>query len=931
METEMGTYTISSLTRLLENRELSDAESHKLYNNLGLLHTAAHAHRSALRAHREEKRICKRLASTTPSAPLRLDLAIAYRLCGDAMLKLDRLQDARGHLLTSRVAIIRAASDQHVRGLAIARSVPSSPAAQLELQAAVAAAAQTALSLALETRDLQHYRLATFASVEAALHATRLPVGPGGVRKAERDAILRGISLNMAIALSGAGRRDRAKAILYRVAGAARQQRDDKNLVRAVSNLAEEAGEDGDWALCARFVREWIRLARKADDGPDEGDALRKLAAALVEQRLFDDARVALERALELAGSRHAEREATLFLDVVKGEITKLAATGEQLEELEGQAAALERNGKFVEEARARLAAGERAFELGRFEDAVRLLGRYFVLVDEYGCNTGITGIKEPAHNTAVANIGEAMWSLKRYEEAVKWATRELTVYGDDVPGQAQAWCNLGVYLDDFGKRENAILALKQSIELANKCGEKEVLKRAQNNLEVVQSAMFNDAEPLAEDVEPAETPPDRLPEKPRERQPRLKPVFTSRQPDDVQSMAGQHLERRVSAPEPHPMQGVGSRGECSIIIESSQPMRRPAGALTECSQGHSSGNARRERLSAHTSGTTKATGNRSRDADRSHPSRDAETADRSSIGVRTFVDLASEYKALCAKRQHPRVPPRAMVINALRALSSTLLARGACDQPSNTPAKLDLSALLLSNHDISVVFETLSKLGAEHHILLDMRLNPLLTPAAYDCLDPRSFAAPSALPSLRKVDLSCSGVSASAVGVLVNALSDQGALSHVTHLNIAKNGLGKQSRPTAVAIGRLVTKAMRLEVLDISLNLLQNTFMQEFVEALDGPSLTQCGNASQRSLRSLDLHLNNRKVPSALLDVPDVDGTVHMFAKLFEILPALECVDVRACGASSEMRRRLRDLAAGFESFAQNIVTVSPAVHDDL
>lgn len=927
---------IATLTRLLENNELDDAESHKLYNNLGLAHAENHSYRLALRYHREEKRACKRLVSSSdPPSPSRLlDLAIAYRLCGDVMLKLDKLQDAHKNILENRQDIIRVASDQHIRGLHIARSVRNGGVpARVEVQAACAAVAQSALALALETRDELHYRHATFASVEAALHATKLPTGPGGVPKAKRDSMLLGISVNMAIALSGSGMRENAKQILYRVAGNARRAGDDKNFVRAISNLAEEAGEDGDWELCQRFVREWIRLARKHSDEPDEADALRKLAAALVERERYEDAKNALDRSLVLAGTRHAQEEARVFLAVVEREIEKRATAVVELGKLEEKAAALEKDGAFVEEAKARLAAGECAFELRRFEDAIRLLERYFVLVDEYGCNTGITEIPEPAHNTAVANIGEAMWSLKRFEQAVKWATRELTAYGDDIPGQAQAWCNLGVYLDDFGKKENAVLALKQSIELAKKCGEVEVLKRAENNLEVVHISMAKE-EKVDEAVElpvvKSVTPPD----------PAVDEIITSTmeaasdQPENfkIQSASG-NQERHVSAP--RLLRDLNVSDERSIIIDSTQLMNKPGTAVTDCSQGRTSRRSRRDVVSIQTSGTTKATAlnhdSHAADLSRSHPSRGATTADCSSIGVQKFVDLASEYKAVCAKRQHPPVPLRPMVVNSLRTLSSTLLARGACDEPSSTPVKLDLSALFLSNHDISVIFETLSRLSAEHHILLDVRLNPLLTPAAYDCLDPRSFTAPSALPSLRKLDISCSGVSTSVIGVLANALGEQGALSRVTHLNIAKNGLGKQSRPTANAVARLIIGAARLEVLDLSLNLLQNTFIEELVEELETPSMTQCGDMSQTPLRSLDLHLNNRKAPCALLDVDEVGATVQTFAKLFEILPVLECVDVRACGASSEMRRRLRELAAGFESFAQNIVTVSPAVPDDL
>lgn len=929
----MATYDIPALERALENTERNDAEAHKLFNNLGLAHAANRHYRQALRAHREEKRACKRLVAATarPTPPaLLLDLAIAYRLCGDVMLKLDKLLDARNNLLQRRADIIRVANDQHARGLAIARSVRSAGVpARVELQAACAALAQSALALALETKDLLHYRQAAFACVEAALYATQLPVGTSGVPSAARDSMLLGISVNMAIALSGLKLRDNAKKLLYRVAINARKAGDDKNLVRAVSNLAEEAGLDGDWELSVKFVREWIRLAQKHDDQADEADALRMLGSALRETGDLEEAKSALERSLQQAGTKAARDEAIKFLDVVNADIENLSHAAVEFADLNQKVESLENDAAFVEEAKLRLKAGEIAHLLHRHSDVVRHLGRYFVLVDEYGCNTGVTEVPEGSHNTAVANLAESMWNLKRFGEAVKWGTKEVTVYGDDIAGQAQAWCNLGVYLDDFGKKESAIEALRKSISLAEESNERDTLRRARGNLDLVEALSQSDEEEyVAGGKDGAESPVSPGQAITEVIGPSMAALTSNR--DD--SRTEKESRPRTFFTSPPPQNALGN-DEKSIIIDSTQPLGQTRIVITDCSQGPTSKRSRQGRKNIPTSSVENiGPCFVSRvEPPRSHPSAGLTTGDRSSVGVRKFVDLAAQYKALCSKRQHPAVSPRAMVASALRSLSSTLLAHGACDEPSNTLAKLDVSALFLTHHDVSLIFETLTQLGGEHHILLDLRLNPLLTPAAYDCLDPRSFVSPGSLPSLRKLDLSCSSVSSSTLRVLGDALSEQGALHNLTHLNVSKNGLGRHCRSTANAVAYLILGAARLEVLDLSLNLLQRTFLPTFIDALEAQYQLSSRGKKHCGLRSFDLHLNNRKAPSALLDVPSPGRVVQTIARLFQLLPALECVDVRACGASPDMRHQLRELAAGFECFSQNIVTVSPAIHDDV
>eukprot|EP00177_Eucheuma_denticulatum_P003749 GFKZ01006783.1.p1 GENE.GFKZ01006783.1~~GFKZ01006783.1.p1 ORF type:complete len:937 (+),score=174.89 GFKZ01006783.1:196-3006(+) len=934
----MPTYDIPALQRAIENVENNDAEAHKLYNNLGLAHFANRRYRQSLKAHREEKRACKRLvASSYPPKPAhQLDLAIAYRRCGDTMLKLDKLVDARQVVIDERANVIRAANEQHRKGLEIVRNVKGGGiAARVELQAACAAVAQSALALSLETRDRGHFEAAAFCCVEAAVIAESLPMGDAGVKPREKEAMLLGISTNMAIAVSGLGHRDKAKTLLEAVAVRAKKSNDDFNLVRAVANLAEEASEEEDWDTSEAYVREWIRLAKKNEDQDDEADALRKLGVVLNEKQMYEEARGALEKALIMSMTKHGQEEARRFLSVVEQQIEDQRAARRELDELEEEGASLQRDNDVIQEAKARMRAGNVAFKLQKMDDAVRLLRRYFELVDEYGCDPVATGIDQAIHNNAVANMGEAMWTLKKYGEAVKWASRELTLFTEDMAGQAQAWCNLGVYLDDFGKREKAIEALRTSIELAEKSEQCGILERARINLDLVIKA---EAERKAQEANVLDTT-ARLEDNSMDDVIEMEHSQSATRDEGRDSNARKNntSSRSVATMGRSTSGNAPASGERSIIIDSSQPMkniamRRAMGSASEMSQGISSRRSRRERTNNTRAGA--ALGNKipGQEQSRSYLSRGIATADGSSAAVNKFVDLVAEYKAKCTKRRHPPVPTRAMVITALRSLSSVLLAREACDEPTQEPAKLDVSALFLNNYDVSVLFETLSGLGNEHCVALNMKLNPMVTPAAYECLNPNSFTAPSALYSLRSLDFSCAGVSGSALRTISDALSRDGSLMNVTSLNISKNGLGKQCRATATSVARILHISAQLEILDLSLNLLPERFMGDLLDAVVSTG-EQLGDAdlAKSPVRRIDMHLNNRKAPTALLEVEDPSRIVGCFRKLFSLMPGLESVDVRACGGNSEMRKALRELANGLGSLSQNIITVSPDIHDDL
>lgn len=922
----MTTYDIPSLERAIDNVENNDAEAHKLYNNLGLAYAATRKFRLSLKAHREEKRACKRLASDDPSNPTRLlDLAIAYRRCGDVMLKVDRLIDVDGRVIDLRRDVIAAAREQHLKGLEWAKKVASEHGS-IEVQAASAAVAQSSLALALDTKQNEHFVEAARCCYEAGRLADQLADGHGVTAKM-KDSMLLGASLNMAIALSGLSEKEKAKKLLQAVAIRAKKVGDDGSFIRAMSNLAEEAGEDEDWDLCEAYVREWIRLAQTAGDEADESDALRKLAVVLRERRDLLGAKHALKRSLLISTTRDAKKEARRFLEVIEQEMDELERYEVELQDLEEKAKEFENTGDFVEEARARLEAGNCAFALKQLEDVARLLGRYFALVDDYGCNTAVTGVEEPTHNSAVANLAEVMWKMGRLEEAVKWASRELTCFDDDVAGQAQAWCNLGVYLDDFGKKERAIEALKKSIELAEQSGEDDILKRARNNLQVVQhgeetiSDMKDDTMTDVEVISSGKGNDAEIQDKISNDADSFvgEADIIGNIPNDA-VLADQQFQGSIHN---------ASRGERSVVVISSQAEAKARDRQTESRYSHD--------VSMRTIRPDPACNSqrsRTRDAlsaiiDNQSRSRRSQgnTGESSSGGFKKIFDLVSEYKSICNSRK-PSVPTRPALLASLRALSSALLAREACETQRLALERLDVSSLFLNDNDVSILLETLSCVGGEQQVQLDLSLNPLISPNAYD-----SFARirPSArihLDCIKWLDLSCAGLTGKSFLLLSDCFREQGSFAHVVHLNVSKNALGRQCELTAQASALLLKRTTRLEVLDLSLNLLTRTFMKDLlwnIEKLSG-NVTYGGTVS--AIQFLDLHLNNRRYPSALLQDCGPNEAINNFSKLFKLLPSLASVDVRACGACFITRRALHDVSE-IEGSHRRVITLSANVRE--
>lgn len=921
-------YNVASLERLLENAEHNDTEAHKLYNNLGLAHAASRNFRLSLNAHREEKKICKRLLSDNPNDTVRhLDLAIAYRRCGDAMIKLDRLVDGRNVFITSREEIIRLAQSQHVKGLNIARSAPvtphTRPAVRLEMQAASAALAQSSLALALQTHEAKHFIDAASASVRAARLADRLIVGHAGLSYSSKQSLLLGIALNHAIALSGLGEKKHARTLLQTVAIRAMALDDRANLVRAFSNLSEEASEDNEWNLCEAYVREWVRRARREEDHCDESDALRKLAVALRENGDLRGAEESLQRSLSLPSSDEGHREAELFLTVIQQDIEEHTRAQIQYHEFQRKAEACKQGGDYVEEARSCIAAGNNAFALRKPEKVADILTRYFELVDDFGCDPVITGVEDSVHNAAIANMGESLWRLKRFEDAVKWATRELSVYDGDLPGQAQAWCNLGVYLDDLGKKEKAMDALQQSIDIAKKCRESDTLKRAEDNLLLVKQELkgaeervknwgslgskINDAEPANEIA-----------------------CVTTTQGCAHRSFGACKRKHsgNVDCDEESNVRdsklGIDESDAKSIIMVSSQAMKK-----TKIHDGRED-QREQERIMRKTSTSTKHSmrgihfGGEQSMSFHSHDI----AVDLNTRGLRNIVDLPKEYRAMCGGSYRQGIPVRPMIVSAFRDVSSALLSREACDQYHVAAARLNLSGLLVDSDDVLSVFQTLSLISGNLVVSIDLSLNPVIGASIYDRTNMRKLSSSYALHAVKQLDLSCAGLSAETVCRLSDSLSDHGPLCQVVDLNLSKNALGRYGRSIGAAVGRLICRALQLRSIDLSLNMLPNNFFVDFTEKL--VNYESRDTLASSTLQNVNLCLNNRRVPTGLLETNEAQTLVDQFLLLFKLIPKLGLVNVRACGASLHVRRALRSLSNKLSNSSRTIITVSDENLDD-
>jgi hypothetical protein len=160
------------------------------------------------------------------------------------------------------------------------------------------------------------------------------------------------------------------------------------------------------------------------------------------------------------------------------------------------------------------------------------------------------------------------------------------------------------------------------------------------------------------------------------------------------------------------------------------------------------------------------------------------------------------------------------------------------------------------------------------------------------------------------KVDLSATGIDATALRTLAQALEPQGVLAHVSSLAVGKNCLGREPGIAADAVARLLVRSSALESLDISLNMLPSQFLHLLAESVErlAQALGQlCPARSSGKVRHVDMHLNNRRAPTALLErTHDRQDPCAALQRLVTAVPTLREIDIRACGANEGTRREL-------------------------
>lgn len=927
-------HDIRALERQLDDAEGNDEQVHKLHNNMGVALTGARDYNLALRHHTLEKQACRRLSDADPDNGGRLvDLAIAYRLCGDAMMRVKGLL-LKERTIKDRREILKTAHAQHERGLVIVLDADQEiAAARVEVQAACAAVAHSALMLGMETREKEDLERACSYNAKAASIANELGHADRVSLRKKRVRLL-GAAINIGIALSALKEGKRARTMLEAAAVRAKQWGDEANFARAVANLAEEANINSDWEMCEKYIRLWIDYAKSIQDEGEESDALRKLGSALYKQHRKKEAADAFQRALLLATEEEARKEARTNLRIAEAEVEDERKLSDDLRQIEESIPALVTSRKFAEEAKARIAANEIAYRLRKPDDVIEHCTRYVELVDNFNCEPETTGIGRQTHSFAIANLADAYWQRGECAQAVHWATRELMGFGDDVAGQAQAWCNLGVYLTDDGKKEEGIDALKKSIELAKEAGDAEIARRAQANIDITVAESERSAS-LA--------------------------VGEATQEQD----GGQARELLGEAAGKLPLLAkalnAGSLGSGSVAVEKVQmsPLRAapPTGTVSHLNETTASAAA-----DATTDGRSlarNATTNEnsvvvfSGDVDGEtgmHPPRQRQPDENSSgaysvsrpragdDGSRSttasrdthstgggggrIVPVAEEYKRLCESGRLQTVHPRSSIVTALRTASASLLSTtGRRDECID----VDVRACFLSDFEVEFIFKALSVFGKETPVSLNLAQNPLLSNAAY-----RIFAEP-VKPSdgcalIRRLDLSSAGLDASSLQMIAQATQAGRGLSSLADVTLSKNALGRNAAACAFSCAMLLTSTPSLESVDLSNNLLSAAFLTRLV-ALIRRKMGADADGEGRQLKHLDIKINNRT--PALLDFEDEKEAVGCVSGILEVFPGLNTLDLRVCGANDNIRKALYSFA--MESGAGGkVVLVSPGTFDE-
>lgn len=737
---------------------------------------------------------------------------------------------------------------------------------------------QSALAIAQATRVASDFRLVTQLCVEATVLADRL--SDKGVSEEASTSMKLSAAVNLGVALSGLGDKNRAKTVFETAALRACAIEDTLNHIRCVANLAEEASDDGDWQLCMTYVKQWIELARTRQDEGEEGDALRKKGAASFELGQFEGARRALAMAVDLARDENARNEAENNLHVVVAQIEEIESQRERLAELGPRCDAARENGSLLDEVRLRLDAAEAAKGAGNDQAEFSHLERYFELADDSGCRPDTAGIERSRHCSAVANMAEAYWKAKRFADAVKWGMRELAVYEDDVAGQAQAWCNIGVYLDDGGHPDRARVALARSIELAKQSGDDHLRERAEYNMDVIDT---EEAGKRLEDGVPGSV---------------VDQVPTSGPQLDGSSSRTAAPAPSVAADQP------GDRDDCSVVVESGTPdLGRTKNICPRTSRMNEALDEQAE-----TNHECRTQGPVSGDATSSMGA-------RSSAGKLRYIDLPAIYRRSCASlsRKGKPLQPRNEIIDQLQQLSSSLVLNADADRP----VFVNLSANFVDTEDVVALHQALASLpSTAAAVHLDLSMNRLLTSHAIRVVsgtDPSAHNGPFPLEAL---DLSACAVSVDDLGTLARAMRPLGALCTVKRLDVGKNHLGKSPGSAADVVARLLSQSHHLRHVDLSLNQFPASFLRALAENVE--RIAASSSHSSSSVEVVSLQLNNRRSPTALLyDEHGTGAPAKYIECVIRALKGLRLLDLRACGASRNTRNALHSTEGRLNSEA--------------
>lgn len=916
-------HDIHSLEKEIENAEGNDHNLHQLYNNLGFAFTDARLFSQALDAHREEKQACARILRKDPkNIGILLDMAIAYRRCGDATMRVKKLRNKDDQTVKDKRHILSIANMQHIKGLKTAKRAleinRNHHGALLEVQAATASVGLTAVELGIETKNEKTLRLGACVTKAAALLARKLP--PGSVTSRKRKTMLVNAANNCALALNALEDHKKARNMFTAVAVHAKTFGDQENYMRAVANLVDARMKECDFDAAKKYARMWAQKANDLSNYHEEATAQLTLGRILGKLFEYDQAKSALRNAMLLFKENEMKKDASDALKVVEDNIKADKRDAAILSDLESKLLEMNQDSDDYDpalETTTRKDAGNIAHTLRRYETCIDHLQRFMELIETkaHVCAPHKIDMEPGQLGKTIANLADACWKRERFSDAVKWGREELLAYGDEKAGQAQAWCNLGNYLCDYGRVVDGIEGLKKSIALAKEAGEHEVMEAAQINLDI---ELEKDKErqnglPTRAD-EPVDVP-DNSPlqslrtanannAQDRNNSRKRRRDSTSGIPHSEKSIeeilprfsnAMQEAQQEMDE-SPLPMDVhdgtsvVRGDGQNSIVVCSNQALARCMDTRGDVSMGGLQGGATSSGVFSvsrpHPVAAAVATGTTTDGFTKSHISGAISSA---ATGGR-YKDVADAYKRLCrSKRTGNGMKAREGLLEILRKVAADAMF-------DEEEIAVDFSGTFIQDHELRLLLKAVGSLDHSHGVKLNLARNPFVSHVGYRTfLDDRTDI-------IRELDISGSGIHPKAL-LHIAAAIENGSLAKLARLCASKNSLGKHETAAAKSVAKLATTTRGiLEEIDLSMNRLAGTFLRRFVEQLEDGSAV-----GKATLQRMYFQLNNTRSPNAFLEDEDC---VEWIEKAANMLPNLNYIDVRSCGASASTKNALYKLS---------------------